>query len=501
MSQSSPMRCRFDAGNTHLVRFSLETAAVVTATVVLAHAASIGPAIAATEYAVDGLVVATQLNVGSASYREYKCNPSDQFEGFIWCQKTRAEKGRRGSNTTAYSLLHSKDGNVSYINRSQGSASFNLSESELNIERYSRELGQSANILKVPQRSGLAHGVIAVWGKITLEPLDRGSIELLAEGKNPRKGFLIDYLRDFTRSAKEGLPIYRIVGGPGLIWAASFDQKGRGTLRLAAVDVSGFAPPEPAPVDQVAALGQQEQPRPAAPVVATAAPAHQEELPPAATVVATAAPVHQEELRPARAIATATPVPQEALPPATVVPTAVPAPQEELPSDLNQTVEKLQADLAISATRVAELESAKSAVERALAEAEQAKLVAENAKEQVEQARTSEKTASSAVIAQLRASKVSRWEIFVYGAVGGLLFFLMTSAIGFLIKRGNASVSSKPVEKMRTKPIEVQPSAGSAEIAISQAAFVRDLEEEVATINAAKAMLGLGESAVATASS
>jgi hypothetical protein len=77
----------------------------------------------------------------------------------------------------------------------------------------------------------------------------------------------------------------------------------------------------------------------------------------------------------------------------------------------------------------------------------------------------------------------------------------MTSAIGFLIKRGNASVSSKPVEKMRTKPIEVQPSAGSAEIAISQAAFVRDLEEEVATINAAKAMLGLGQSAVAPASS
>ena len=525
MSDSSPTRHRVSAGNKHLVRFSVEAAAVLTATVVLAHAALTGHAMAATEYAVDGLAVATQLNFGRASYREYKCNPSDQFEGFIWCQKAQAEKGRRGSRTTAYSLLHSKDGKISYINRSQESASFDPSESELNIARYSRELGESARIMKAPHRSGLPHGVIAVWGKITLEPLDQDSIKLLADGKNPRKGFLIDYLRDFARSAKEGLPIYRIVGGPGLIWAASSDQKGRGTLRLAAVDVSGFAPPESAPVDQVAAPSQQEQLRPAAAVVATAAPAHQEELPPAATVVATAAPAHQEELPPAAtvvataapahqeelrpavtAIATATLVHQEALPRATVVATAVPAHQEELPSDLNQTVEKLQADLANSATRVAELESAKSVAERALAEVEQAKLVAENAKEQVEQARTAEKATSSTVIAQLRAekaaagTKVSRWEIFLYGAVGGLLFFLMTSAIGFLIKRGNASVSSKPVEKIRTKPIEVQSSAGSAEIAISQAAFVRDLEEEVATINAAKAMLGLGQSAVATAS-
>ena len=95
----------------------------------------------------------------------------------------------------------------------------------------------------MPHRSGLPDGVIAVWGKITLEPLDQESIKTLADGKNPRKGFLIDYLRDFTRSAKQGLPIYRIDGGPGFIWAASFDQKGRGTLRLAAVDVSGFAPP------------------------------------------------------------------------------------------------------------------------------------------------------------------------------------------------------------------------------------------------------------------
>jgi hypothetical protein len=534
MSKSSPTRHHFSADSKHFVRFRIEAAAALTATAILAHGALIDHATAATAYAVDGVAVATQLNFKSASYRDYKCNPSDQFEGLIWCQKTRAEKGR-GSRTTVYSLLHSKDGKISYINRSQESASFNPSESELAIERYSRELGESARLLKAPHRSGVANGVIAVWGKVTLEPLDQDGIKLLADGKNPRKGLLIDYLRDFTRSAKEGLPVYRIVGGPGLIWAASFDQKGRATLRLAAVDVSGFAPPpDSAPVGPIAALAhrekapsaaavvatatatQQDELPPAAPVVAAAAPAQQAELPPAAPVVAAAAPTPQAELPPATPVvaaaalaaqaelppaapvpATTAPADQEQLAPAaTVVATAGSAHQEELPSELNRRIEKLQADLAISATRVAELESAKSDAERARDKAEQAKRDAQDAKEQVEQARTAEMVASNALIAQLRAEKAaagpkaSRWEIVLYGAIGGVLFFLITSAIGFLIKRGSVS-------KTQTKPIEVQASAAPAGIAISEAAFERDLKEQVAAINAAKAMLGAAPTPVA----
>src|SRR5262249_36836799 len=447
MSHPSPTRHRFNAGNKRRVWLRIEPAAMMTGIVVLAHAALIGNAMAATEYGVDGLAVGTQLNLGSKSYREYKCNPSEQFAGLIWCQKTRSEKERRGSYIEAYSLLHSKNGNLSYINRSQEPAFFNPSEAELNIQRYSRKLGESARILKMPHRSGLPDGVIAVWGKITLEPLDQESIKTLAEGKNPRKGFLIDYLRDFTRSAKQGLPIYRIDGGPGFIWAASFDRKGRGTLRSAAVGVSGFAlPPDSVPVAEIAVPTDQERLPPPATVGATAAPATQEELPPPAAVVATAASATQEELPPPAAVAaTAAPARQEELPlPATVVATAVPTYQEELSSEFNQKIEKLQADLAISSAKVAELERAKSVAEQAREEAEQAKLDAENAKQEVEQARIAEKTTSDAVIAQLRAdkaaagAKISRWEIGLYGAFGGVLFFLPASAIELLIRRRNA---------------------------------------------------------------
>jgi hypothetical protein len=478
MSDPSTRR-RVNAGNKRRVWLRIEGAAIRTGIVVLAHAALIGNAIAATEYAVDGVAVGTPLNFGSASYREYKCNPSDQFEGLIWCQKTRTEKERRGSYIAAYSLLHSKNGNLSYVNRSQEPAFFNPSEAELNIQRYSRKFGEPARILKMPHRSGLPDGVIAVWGKITLEPLDQESIKILANGKNPRQGFLIDYLRNFARSAKEGLPIYRIDGGPGFIWAASFDQKGRGTLRLAAVEVSGFSPPpDSGRVVQIAASTQEEQLPPPAAVVATAAPTHQEQLPFPAAVVATAAPTYQEELS----------------------------------SELNQTIEKLRADLAISTTKIAELERAKAVAERALKEPEQANRDAENARQEVKQERLAEKTTSDALIVQLRAdkaaagAKISRWEIGLYGAVGGVLFFLTASAVEFLIKRRNASVSKKSVEKPSTEPIEAtaqsqNPRARLEAIAISEAAFERNLEEEVTAINAAKEKLCSGQSLVATASS
>jgi hypothetical protein len=93
----------------------------------------------------------------------------------------------------------------------------------------------------MPHRAGLPDGIIALWGKTTLEPLDQDSIKILAEGKSPKKGLLVDFIGNFTRSAKEGLPIYRIGGGPGALRAGSFDQEARGTLRFAAVDASGLS--------------------------------------------------------------------------------------------------------------------------------------------------------------------------------------------------------------------------------------------------------------------
>src|SRR5262245_65836318 len=47
-------------------------------------------------YAVSDVALGATVKVGSSVYKEYKCAPSDQFDGFTWCQKTRKGKERRG---------------------------------------------------------------------------------------------------------------------------------------------------------------------------------------------------------------------------------------------------------------------------------------------------------------------------------------------------------------------------------------------------------------------
>src|SRR5262249_49463855 len=169
------------------------------------------------------------------------------------------------------------------------------------------------------------------------------------DGKNPRKGFLIDYLRDFTRSAKQGLPIFRINGGPGFFWAASFDQKERGTLRLAAVELSGFSPAsDPAP-GLVETAAQTPASDPAPGLVATTAQTPASD--PAPVLVETTAQTPASDPAPVVVQATAQ------------------TDQEQLPSDLSQKVENLRADLAISINKIAELEKAKAEAERAAEQA------------------------------------------------------------------------------------------------------------------------------------
>jgi len=198
---------------------------------------------ASAQYAVDGLAIKTQLDFDSASYREYKCSASDQFGGLTWCQKTTSGREQRGPYSLAYSLLHSREGKVVYVNRSQEPSFFDSNGANKEIQGYSSKIGESPRIMKMPVRNGLPDGLIAIWGKIALVQLDQETVKLLSEGKSPKKGLLIDFLGNFTRSAKQGLPIYRIENGPGFLWRVTFDQNGRGSFRFAAVDASELSPP------------------------------------------------------------------------------------------------------------------------------------------------------------------------------------------------------------------------------------------------------------------
>jgi hypothetical protein len=211
-------------------------------------------------YAVSGVALGATVQFDRPAFKQYECSPSDQFEGFTWCQKTRQEKERRGRFSSTYSILHSRGGVAVYIDRYLEPAFFGAREADDDIREYSRNIGETPRITRMPQRAGFPNAILALWGKVELEPLDKDSIEALAEGRPPTtKGYFIDFIGDFARSAKEGLPMYRINGRAGFVWVASFDQRGRGTLRLTAVDASAFTPtPTPgAPIDAAENAGAQ----------------------------------------------------------------------------------------------------------------------------------------------------------------------------------------------------------------------------------------------------
>jgi len=192
-------------------------------------------------YSVHDITLGTRILLNDNAYREYKCTPSQQFDGFTWCTKEQPGTEARGNFEALYSLLHSKNGTVVYINRFQTPAYWGATEVNDDIERYSLRIGQRPQINLMPVRSDSLKGTIAVWGQVSLQRLDQNSIAALAKGKAIKRGLLVDFTGDFTRSAREGLPIYSISGGPGFIWAASYDDKGRGTLRFCAVDASAYS--------------------------------------------------------------------------------------------------------------------------------------------------------------------------------------------------------------------------------------------------------------------
>jgi tetratricopeptide (TPR) repeat protein len=205
-------------------------------------------------YVVDGLALGGQLNLDSPTYHEYQCNPSEQFPSFTWCQKRRQEQHRSGTTFLASSILHNQEGKAVYINREVDPATFEGGGFDKEIDRLSLKYGERPRVMQMPSTHGLdGHAIIARWGKVELERLDAESLSTFASGKNVTQGILVDYLGAFSRSAKLGLPVYRVAGGPGYVWIASSDKTGRGALRFFAANAAEFVSPAKPPSQPVVA--------------------------------------------------------------------------------------------------------------------------------------------------------------------------------------------------------------------------------------------------------
>ena len=210
--------------------------------ITVASAQNLAQRVQASPYVVDGLPLGGHVRFDSDAYRQYQCNPSEKFSGFTWCHKNTAENTNVGAVTSSNSILHAADGTAWYVNRYIEPAFFGPNDPQNEIDRLSAKYGQPVRVLRLPFRLGLPDALISVWGKIQLEELDATEVSMVASGGSV-KGLLISYLGDLQKSAKANVPVYRLAGGAGYLWAATLNPSGQGILRFLTVDASQIAEP------------------------------------------------------------------------------------------------------------------------------------------------------------------------------------------------------------------------------------------------------------------
>jgi hypothetical protein len=197
-----------------------------------------------TPYVVDGLHLGGHVSIGTPAYLAYRCNPSEQFMGLTWCQRQSEERHARGPYSSITTIVHSPDGTALYVNRYLAPAFFAGNEAMDDVRRLAAKYGEPRYVT-APALPHAPRTLMVIWGEVVLQPLDRARLAELAAGRNVRAGILLDHIGNFQRSASMGLPVYRVTGGPGYAWAASWDQNGVGTLRFLTIDASRLAPGAP----------------------------------------------------------------------------------------------------------------------------------------------------------------------------------------------------------------------------------------------------------------
>ena len=136
------------------------------------------------KYVVDGISLGARVSFKSNDYQEYQCTPSEQFEGVTWCNKQRVEEEARGSYRSSYTIAHSRDGTIYYLNQFLEPAFFNAGEVDNEIERLSGKFGEpTTQRIGMPRGLAAVDGLIATWGRVTLESLDSTAINELAAGR------------------------------------------------------------------------------------------------------------------------------------------------------------------------------------------------------------------------------------------------------------------------------------------------------------------------------
>lgn len=190
-------------------------------------------------YVVEGFTLGQPIPRTGASYLSYSCEPSHRFDGFTSCRREDRRHTSLGSSLFSSKIIHDEDGISIYLMANLEPVSMDRNTVDNEIDQLSRELNERPREVKwLPERPGVPTSVIALWGRLELEELDPGAVEIATQAIERPAGILEDPLGNLTRATKAGLPVYRLSGGPGYLYSASFDANGRGRRHYVAANIS-----------------------------------------------------------------------------------------------------------------------------------------------------------------------------------------------------------------------------------------------------------------------
>jgi tetratricopeptide (TPR) repeat protein len=192
-------------------------------------------------YVVDGLTLGENIPLTGSTYRSYACKPSEAFEGYTWCQRVKPRDTFAGRGLLSTTIMHAPDGTAIYLMANIAPVSIDRNTVQKEIEELAKEIGGPPSKVEwATPRSRGPTSVIAVWGQLGVQQLTADQVATVAAGRILERSVLVDRLGDLVRSARSGFPIYRLSGGAGYLYSASFDDSGRGHRHYLAADISAL---------------------------------------------------------------------------------------------------------------------------------------------------------------------------------------------------------------------------------------------------------------------
>ena len=192
----------------------------------------------AAEYVVDGFELGQSIDPDDPNYASYECRTSTDYDGAIACTKEQFKKGQAGKLRVRSALVHAKDGPTWLETVHAAPVKLSRKALEKEIKDLTAVIGEAPHSVDwEPGYVPALTAVVVTWGAVELE-----EVYFPVPDDIGRAGAYIDLIGDPAASLQKFLPVYRVKGGPGYIYAANFSSSGVGDRYYWAVNANDLAP-------------------------------------------------------------------------------------------------------------------------------------------------------------------------------------------------------------------------------------------------------------------